>query len=51
MHFTEHLVGAFGKSPRESNSNLESFAPVTQELYRLLPAMIHTQELYRKIKT
>jgi hypothetical protein len=31
--------------------NLESFDPVTQELYRLLPATIHTQDLDRKIET
>jgi hypothetical protein len=30
--------------------NLESFGPMTQEQYQLLPAMIHTHELYRKIK-
>jgi hypothetical protein len=42
-HFTEHLVGAFEKSSWERFElrNLESFDPVTQELYRLLPATIH----------
>jgi hypothetical protein len=37
-HFTEQLVGVFGKSPRESDLNHESsFDPVTQEQDRLLP--------------
>jgi hypothetical protein len=36
-HFTEHLVGAFEKSPRKSNLNHETlsfFYPTTQELYQ-----------------
>jgi hypothetical protein len=46
-HFTEQLVGAFGKSPRESDLNheSESFELATQELYRLLPAMIHNNPI------
>jgi hypothetical protein len=46
-------MGALGKSPRESDLNhktLSFFGPVTQEQYQLLPAIIHTHELYRKIK-
>jgi hypothetical protein len=44
-HFTEHLVDTFGKLPRVQFGleNLESFDPVTQELYRPLPATIHPQ--------
>jgi hypothetical protein len=43
MHFTEHLVGAFGNSPWERFEPriLESFDPVTQELYQESPATIH----------
>jgi hypothetical protein len=40
-HFTEHLVGAFRKPPRKSNSChefLESFNPMTQEHNRLSPS-------------
>jgi hypothetical protein len=38
-HFTEHLVGAFGKSPRESELKL-SFS--IQQQHQLHPATNHT---------
>jgi hypothetical protein len=41
-HFTEHLTCAFEKLPRESNLNHKILShPMTQELYQLLPAIIH----------
>jgi hypothetical protein len=52
-HFTEHLMSTLRKSTRESDlnhKNSESFDPMTQKQYQILPAMIHTHELYRKIK-
>jgi hypothetical protein len=52
-HFTEHLVCVNRKNAVEVQfvlGNIESFDPVTQELYRHLPATIHTQELEEKIK-
>jgi hypothetical protein len=42
-HFTKHLVGVFGKPPREKKSsprNLELFGLVAQEQHRLHPATI-----------
>jgi hypothetical protein len=45
-------VVVFRKSPREERFNpriLESFDPVTRELYRYVPATIHT-EIHAKVK-
>jgi hypothetical protein len=45
-HFTEHLVGTFRKITAGEQFEpriLETFDPVTQELYRHLPTTIHTK--------
>jgi hypothetical protein len=45
-HFTEHLMGAFGKSSRKSDLKHETssfFDPVAQESHQFPPAAIHTK--------
>jgi hypothetical protein len=52
-HFTEHLVGAFGKSPQESDLNNESLSLLNRQLknYTGISLQRFTQEFHRKFTT